>query len=102
MMGDRRTKAVHQIAGTDPADAEAYRTIAQALRQVADGPIDTGAAMGAGADFWVTIAGIEYLLTATRSRKQRILDGTEMFKSWDEATNEDKEVGSGSIHERPF
>ena len=76
-MTDERTKAVFDLIGTDPVDAEAYRTIAQAFRQIADGSIDTGAALGQGADFWLTLAGVEYFVTAARSKRQRVIDGTE-------------------------
>lgn len=84
-MTDRRTKMIHELAGTNPADAEAYRTMAQAFRQIADGPIDTGAGMGAGADFWLTIAGVEYFVTASRSRKQARKDGPDLSDDPDEA-----------------
>ena len=76
-MTDERTKAVFDLMGTDPTDAEAYRTIAQAFRQIADSGVDTGAALGRGADFWLTLAGVEYFVTATRSKRQRALDGAE-------------------------
>ena len=76
-MADKQTAIVHDLIGTDAVDAQAYRTIGQALRQVGDGELDTGAAMGTGSDFWVTIAGIEYFITVCRSQKQRIADGIE-------------------------
>jgi len=77
-MKDVNTRMVFDLAGTDKVDAEAYRTIAQALRTIADDRIDTGAALGMGADFWVSIGGIEYFITAKRSKKQRISDGTDI------------------------
>lgn len=77
-MKDVNTKMVFDLAGTDKVDAEAYRTIAQALRTIADDRIDTGAALGIGADYWVSIAGVEYFITAKRSKKQRISDGTDI------------------------
>jgi len=77
-MNDANTKMVFDLAGTNKIDAEAYRTIAQALRAIADDRIDTGAALGMGADFWVSIAGTEYFITVKRSKKQRIKDGTDI------------------------
>jgi hypothetical protein len=89
-MKDKNTKMVFDLAGTDKQDAEAYRTIAQALRTIADDRIDTGAAMGLGADFWVSIAGVEYFVTAKRSKKQRVQDGTEIKTQnvWDSQKDE--------------
>ena len=77
-MKDANTKMVFDLAGTDKVDAEAYRTIAQALREIADDRIDTGAALGIGADYWISISGIEYFITVKRSKKQRVKDGTDI------------------------
>jgi hypothetical protein len=91
-MNDKHTKMVFDLMETDKQDAEAYRTIAQALRNVADDRIDTGAAMGFGADFWISIAGVEYFVTAKRSKKQRVKDGTEIKTQnvWDSQQDENQ------------
>jgi len=53
----------------DKADSTPYRKIYRALESVADEDIDTGFGLD-GADFWVTIDGREYFITARPSLKQ--------------------------------
>ena len=77
-MSDDKDHFVHDLAaehlGLSSADSEAYRTIGSALRQIADEGMDIGIGIGT-ADFWITIAGAEYFITARRSNRQLKQDG---------------------------
>lgn len=52
------------------SDIPAFSKLHSCLEDLSGDNVDSGIGND-GADFWVTINGIEYFITATRSKKQR-------------------------------